>query len=179
MVAPAMTYALFAPVVLFAIYRRVCRNFGRQPLRSTRLAVRVVIFAVIAVLLLVPGVMGRHLGLGFVAGLLGGALLGLYGLHLARIDVTPQGRFYTPNRYLGVALTALLVGRLAYRPFIIMSMRGGTAIAAQDPAAMAAMSSMQHSALTLAIAGLLVGYYLVFYGGLLWRVHGSEPARAG
>lgn len=176
MPAPAMTYALFAPLVLFAIYRRVRRNFGRQPLRSARLAVRVAIFAVVAVLLLVPGVMGLHLGLGSVAGLLGGVLLGLYGLHLTKVDDVPEGRFYTPNRYLGVALTALLVGRLVYRFFIITPMIGGAAVAAQDPATMLAV---HRSALTLAIAGLLVGYYLAFYGALLWRVHGFSPARSG
>ncbi len=176
MAAPAMTYALFAPVVVFAIYRRVRRNFGRQPVRSARLVVRVAIFAVIAVLLLLPGVMGLHLGLGSVAGLLGGVLLGLYGLHLTTIQDTPEGRFYMPNRYIGVALTALLVGRLVYRFFIMMPTLGGASLAPQGPATILAM---HRSALTLAIAGLLVGYYLAFYGGLLWRVHGLAHARPG
>lgn len=173
MPAPAITYALFASLALFAIYRRVRRNFGRQPLRSTRLAVRVVIFAVIAVLLLVPGVMGLQLGLGSLAGLLGGVLLGLYGVHLTSVDDTPEGRFYTPNRYIGVALTALLIGRLVYRFLVVMPMLGGAAVVAQDPAA---MLSVHRSPLTWAIAGLLVGYYLAYYGGLLWRVHGTLPA---
>lgn len=170
MPAPAMTYALFAPLVLFVIYRRVRRNFGRQPLRSGRLAVRVVIFAVVAALLLMSSVLGIHLGMAGAAGLLGGAALGIYGLHLTRIEDTPAGRFYIPSGYIGMGLTALLLARLAYRFAVVMPMVGGGTTVAQDPAA---MSALHRSPLTLAIAGLLVGYYLAYYGGLLWRVHAT------
>lgn len=176
-----MTYALFVPLVIFAIYRRVRRNFGRQPLRSTRLVIRVAIFAILAMLLLTLAVAGVEMGspvrLGSVAGLLGGAALGLYGLHLTQVEDTPQGRFYTPNSYVGMGLTALLLGRLVYRFAVLVPVVGAAATqgtAGYDPTA---LSALQRSPLTLAIAGLLVGYYLAYYCGLLWRAHGAASAR--
>lgn len=177
-----MTYALFVPLVVFVIYRRVRRNFGRQPLRSTRLAITVAIFAIIAVLLLASAVVGMETGsllrMGSAAGLLGGAALGLYGLHLTRIENTPQGRFYTPNSYIGMGLTALLLGRLVYRFAVLMPMMGAAAAQATAGYDANTMSALQRSPLTLAIVGLLVGYYLAYYCGLLWRAHGPASTRA-
>ena len=42
--------ALTAALVLFIIYRRFRRNFGRQQLRPKRMIVRMTIFAIIGVL---------------------------------------------------------------------------------------------------------------------------------
>jgi hypothetical protein len=44
-----------------------------------------------------------------------GGLLALYGLRLTRFERTAQGLFYTPNPYLGIALSLLLAGRILYR----------------------------------------------------------------
>jgi len=37
MATPAMTYAVFVPVVLLVLYRRLRRHVGRQPLQGWRL----------------------------------------------------------------------------------------------------------------------------------------------
>jgi hypothetical protein len=172
MAAPALTYAVLVPVVLFSIYRRLRRNFGRQPLRVGRIAFRVVLFALVALLLLGSGLLMPRLGLGGVAGLLGGAALGLYGLHLTRFEAVPQGRFYTPNGVIGIALTALLLGRLLYRFLVLSPLMSAGAPGLQDPGA---MTTFQRSPLTLAIAGLLVGYYLAYYAGLLHKARALVP----
>ena len=49
---------------------------------------------------------------GLAGGLALGVPLGLYGLHLTRFETTPEGRFYTPNPYMGVGLSMLLAGRV-------------------------------------------------------------------
>jgi len=64
---------------------------------------------------------------------------------------------YTPNPWIGGALSLLLVARLAWR-----WQQGARAF---GPAAAA-----QPSVLTLAFAATLVAYYLVNGGGLAWRM---------
>ena len=43
---------LFAALVVFAIYRRLRRSFGRQPLRPRRMSVRIALLALVACALL-------------------------------------------------------------------------------------------------------------------------------
>ena len=168
----AVSYAVMVPVMAWAVYRRLRRHFGAQPLQRGRLGARVVVFAIIGVGLLASAWLMPTLGIGGAAGLLVGAVLGVYGLHLTQFDDTPQGRTYTPNRYIGFILAALLLGRLAYRFAMLASV--GTP-ATQDPNAMA---MMQRSPLTFAIVGVLIGYYLSYYGGLLWRTRQLRPLNA-
>jgi hypothetical protein len=55
--APNMTLAIMIPVVAFAIWRRVRRSFGRQPIRRKQMIVRIAIFSVIGVALATTGLM--------------------------------------------------------------------------------------------------------------------------
>ena len=48
-------------------------------------------------------------------GVLLGAALGVLGLRLTRFEATSAGLFYTPSAHLGIALSTLLVCRIAYR----------------------------------------------------------------
>jgi hypothetical protein len=99
-------------------------------------------------------------------GLSAGALLAVYGLRLTRFERAPEGLFYTPNAYLGVALSLLLVGRVLYRLAQVYSGDVLTAVASSD---------FVRSPATLAIFGTLAGYYVAYAAGLLrWR--GSNAA---
>jgi hypothetical protein len=94
-------------------------------------------------------------------GLVAGGVLAVYGLRLTRFERTAQGLFYTPNAYLGVTLSLLLVGRILYRLAEIYS--DGLAPAA-------ASADFASSPATLAIFGTLAGYYVAYSLGLLrWR----------
>ncbi|MEG2942039.1 MAG: DUF1453 domain-containing protein [Thermomonas sp.] len=176
MATPAMTYAVLAPVVLLVLYRRLRRHIGRQPLRAWRIGLRLagVCIAALALLLIgVAGALGGSMaGLGVLAGLAGGGLLGSYGLRLTRFETTPEGRFYTPNPWLGVGLSALMLGRLAYRFVVVRDV--SQAVTLTDSTA---LGILHRSPLTLAIAGLLVGYFLRYSLGL-WRATRTPAAEA-
>lgn len=167
MATPAMTYAVLAPVVLLVLYRRLRRHIGRQPLQAWRVGWRLagVVIAAIALLLigLAGALAGSVAGLGVLAGLAGGAVLGSYGLRLTRFETTTDGRFYTPNPWLGIGLSALMIGRLAYR-FVAVRSVSQVALVGDSTA----LGLLHRSPLTLAIAGLLVGYFLRYSLGL-WR----------
>lgn len=158
--------ALLVPFIAWRVYKRVRRNIGRQALRATRLKVSVAIFGAVLV-----GFAWFALGAPRVLAALGGGLAvsaGLAGLalRLTKFEATPEGRFYTPNAAIGVAVSVLFVGRLAYR-FLAL---GAAGTAAADAATGGASAlPVGQSALTYFLFGLSVGYYIFYYAGLLWK----------
>ena len=150
---------IIVAVIAIRMYTRVRRNIGRQPLRPARAIASIVIFAVVTFLLALYGVLFPRLLIGLGGGLVLGVLLALVGLRLTQIEATPEGHFYTPNRYIGVALSTLLVGRVLYRLFLISTVSDNPA---PTPALM-------QSPLSLLVFGLLAGYYMAYYAGLLIR----------
>jgi hypothetical protein len=156
------------PLMAFAIYRRVRGSFGRQPIRSTRMMVRVAILAALAVGFAFYGMQKPGLLEGLAVGIAGGAALGYLGLRLTRFETTADGDRYIPNPWIGAVLTALLMGRVAYR-FIVAGPAMADAAQQHGPA-------FGDSPLTLVVFGLTVGYYIAYYIGLLvhhkrWRAN--------
>ena len=65
-------YLVMLPLLAWMVWRRVSRQFGRQPIRRKRMIFRIVVFAIIGGLLALSGF--RHVAL--AEGLLGGVLVG-------------------------------------------------------------------------------------------------------
>lgn len=166
----AVSIAGFAVLFAFLIYRRFRRLFGRQPVQPARLKFRVVFLLVIGALLVLRGGLGAQSALAVAAGLGGGIALGLLGVRLTTFETTPQGRFYTPHGGIGLLLSALLLGRLAYRFVVVWPLMHGAHVAGENP-----MASFQRSPLTLAIFALLIGYYVTYCIGILLRAGGDAP----
>jgi len=161
MIAPSAIPLLFAPLMAFAVYRRVRGSFGRQPIRTTKMKVRIGIFAVVIALAMTSGLQGIRLAEGVLGGaVLGAGLATFLGLRLTRFEAGEGHDFYIPNPWVGGALTALLLGRLAWRFIVLAPAMAGGAAAAQVPAA-------GNSPLTMAVVGLTLGYYLAYYAGIL------------
>jgi len=150
---------IFVCLIAWRMYFRLRRNIGQQALQPKRMVARIVIFAVLTCGLAVFSFLHPRLLIGLGVGLALGLPLGLVGLKLTQFEVTPQGRFYTPNSSIGVGLTILLVGRLAYRIMVLMTISNNPP---QSPALM-------QSALSFCVFGLLAGYYMTYYIGVLMR----------
>ena len=151
---------LFGGLMAWGIYRRVRRNIGRQPLRPRRIMVSIVMLSVISVLIFSLSLQLPKLVFGMGGGLLLGALLGFVGLRLTKFETTEAGHYYTPNTHIGIALSVLFVGRMAYRFWAIRDVT----VAPNSPPPF-------QSPLTLFIFGLIAGYYLVYYLGLFGHTH--------
>lgn len=169
---PATSHALpiagFAVLFAFLMYRRFRRLFGRQRVQPARLKFRIAVLLDVAAMLLLRGSLGAQGGLAVAAGIGGGIALGLFGLRLTTFETTPQGRFYTPHGGIGLLLSALLLGRLAYRLVVVWPLMHGARMAGANP-----LASFERSPLTLAIFALLIGYYVTYCIGILLRA-GSE-----
>ncbi len=156
-----MSLAL-VPIMLLVIWRRVRGQFGRQPVRRTRMTVRIAAFAAIGLLASLAGFADIRLLEGLASGIVAGGALGMVGLRLTRFERTEDGGdAYVPNPWIGAVLTLLLVGRLAWR----FSLLGPwSAVPAAPPSG---THAAWQSPFTMVVLGLLVGYYVSYYAGLL------------
>jgi hypothetical protein len=152
---PSLTPFVATAGIGWIYYRRIRRQFGRQPWRQgVAFWLRV---GLLSLLLLALAFAAFALPQGLLAiagGVAIGASLGALALRHTRIERVDGALWYTPNPWIGGALSLLLVLRLAWR-WQQGTLAGGT---------------QQPSALTLAFATTLVAFYLINGAGLAWRM---------
>lgn len=159
---------VIAALIVWRIYMRMRRSFGRQRVQDRRMWARVGIFSAATVLVSLGAVRDLPVLAGLLAGIACGAVLGYVGLRHTKFEVTPEGRFFTPHTYIGLAVSALFIGRLLYRlPEIYGAMNpaGGAGRGLATP--------YRQSPFTLAVFGAVVGYYVLYYLGVLQRTRPS------
>lgn len=158
---PHMIPFIVVPLMAFAVWRRVRGTFGRQPIRRQRMIGRIAVFAVLGAVLALSGLHNLRLLEALLGGALGGVLLGLAGLRLTRFERDATGAdAYIPNPWIGGLLTVLLVARLGWRLMVMAPQMQDSAVASSAPA-------IGNSPLTLLVFGLLIGYYITYFIGLL------------
>jgi hypothetical protein len=158
---PAPNYLpllIFVPLVIWRMYSRIKRNIGRQQLGKWRPWITLTIFPVIIILISLGAFAQPLRLLAMAGGLAAGAVLGVFGTKHTKFENTPEGLFYTPNAHIGIALSALFLGRVIWRMFQVYSM---------DPNAQPDPNDFANSPLTLSIFGLLAGYYMIYAVGLI------------
>jgi len=166
---------IFAVLIPLMIYRRLRRSFGRQALRPKRMTVRIIILAALAASLAPAAVRSAGLLAGEALGAVAGIALALWGANRTRF-LTQNGQlYYVPHTYAGIAVSLLVVARIAYR-FTQIYSGGGVLANAGTAAPGAASASMVQSPLTVGIFFVLIGYYVYYYGWLLWKAKHVMPA---
>jgi hypothetical protein len=161
-----------AALIAWRLYARFRRVVSRQRLARMRPWVTAGFFTVLPLFMFLGSFEHPLNAIALAAGAVAGAALAAYGLRTTRFEVTPDGLFYTPSAHIGIALSALLAVRLAYR-----ALQFNFASEAGD-------SLHEHfgrSALTLLVFSTFSGYYATYAIGLLrWRrrVRQEQPASA-
>jgi len=134
---------------------------ARQRLSRARPWITLTVFSLIIVLFAASTLVHPERLVWFIVALACGGALSVYGFRLTSFEVTPEGLFYTPNAHLGIALSVLFVARIVYRLIEIYAFGTAPQPGSQD---------FVRSPLTLAIFGVLAGYYIGYAIGLLrWR----------
>jgi hypothetical protein len=167
-----VTPYILTAVVVWAVYRRMRRSFGRQRVQEKRMWIRIGFLTLAAALIVTTVARDIDVVGALAAGIVCGAALAFAGLKYTKFEITPEGRFYTPHAYIGLVVTALFVGRLLYRFLGVYNGVTPPAAAGQSLAA-----TYQHSPFLLAVFGVLVGYYVLYYLGVLQRT--KPPASLG
>lgn len=165
----ALSTAVGIGLIALLYYRRFRRSFGRQPVQPKRMMTRVVILCVVGALLLFGVALNPKMLAADVGGLVVGLALGWWGLKLTRFERHADGVHYIPHSWFGIAIGVLLLARLAYR-FTVLWPAMQAAHATPGPQPMQYASSP----LTMGLFGLLVGYYVSYYLGVL-RVAKKQP----
>ena len=158
MPTPNLAPLMFIPLMGWAMYRRIRRQFGRQPLRVKPMIVRLIVLALVALALIALAVTVPTMTLAIAGGLLLGVAIGVTNLKLTRFEWTPAGDYYYPHPWIGAALSLLLISRVAYRYAVL----GGMQSIGNHP-----QPPPFQSPLTSAILALLVGYYVAYSIGVL------------
>ena len=136
---------------------------GRQPYAPRRMRARIIVLLAIGAMLVTS--LPTLSGFGSAAlGSVGGIALAVFGLRHTRFEKTDAGLFFTPNRWVGLGVTALFVGRLAVRLVTAFRLAEESALSGDSP-----LSHMHRSALTLVFYFLFAGYYAGYYALLLRR----------
>ncbi len=160
MTSAQLAPALIVPFIAWRVYARLRRSIGRQPWQPRRLVARAIFFGVISGLIALALLANPPSLAALLGGLLLGAPLAWWGLRLTQFEVTSAGKFYTPNLWIGLGLTSLLVGRLVYRMVVLLS------LPRMD---LPAMPGIFQSKITLVMFGLTAGYYVAYYTGVVLR----------
>jgi hypothetical protein len=159
-----------AALLLFIIYRRFRRSFGRQPLRPRRMIARVTVLSVVGALLLPAALHSSAGALAITAGVALCVALGAWGAQHTRFEWHAGQLHYIPHTYTGMVVSALFLGRLLYR-FLMLPRGGYSSGGAAFPGAppSEAFGSIYHSSLTLSVFFVLIGYYVYYYSYVLWK----------
>ena len=141
---------------------------GRQRLSKWRARITLIIFPLVSLMLASAAIAHPERLALFAVALAAGGALSMYGLKKTQFEATPGMLYYTPNAHLGIALSVLFLARIFYRIFEVYSMPVGTANGQE----------FARSPLTLAVFGLLAGYYIGYAIGLLNYRRGVLEAKA-
>ncbi len=164
---------IFAALVVFMVYRRFRRNFGRQLLRPTRMTLRLGVLLVLAAALAPATLRGRDYLFAETAGAAAGVALALWGASRTRFVRDGERLFYIPHTYTGIAVSALVLGRIVYRLVQLYPMGGFPGAGNPSPGAPA---SIVKAPLTAGLFFVLIGYYVCYYGWVLWKSKRITPA---
>lgn len=166
----------FAVLLVFVIYRRFRRNFGRQALRPTRMVVRIALLTMIGLALLTKTLRSWEFGAAAVLGVAVGVSLAIFAAKRTRFERLDDGLHYVPHTVTGVAIFALFLGRLVYRLVELYTHHDALVGAGPGPPATGfAPASMVQSPFTLGLFFVLIGYYVYYMSHLLWKSKRLAP----
>ncbi|HEV2332837.1 MAG TPA: hypothetical protein VGV16_06710 [Gammaproteobacteria bacterium] len=164
--------------LLFLIYRRFRRNFGRQKLGRKRLKFRLWVFSILGLLLFLPALFSPLRALATVVGLGIGVSLALWAAKHTRFEKQDGTLYYIPHSYTGMVVTALFLGRLLYKIlWVSHSAFSGFGV---DPGGVSpwdfgGFSAISSNPLTRIIFFILVGYYVYYYWYVLNESEHLKP----
>jgi hypothetical protein len=167
---------LLAALVVFAVYRRLRRSFGRQLLRPGRMILRIILLALVGCALTPMALRSAQYLWAELVGVALGIGLGLWGAERTRFLMYREQLHYVPHTYTGIAVSLLFLGRLVFRFVgVYLSPQAAHVANATDSSQAFAPTSMVRSPLTVGILFVLVGYYVCYYGLVLWKSKRIKP----
>jgi len=163
--------------VFFIMYRRVRRNFGRQKLNRSYMIFRMVVLCLVGALMLIPTFFLRELAVMTLIGSVIGVGLAIWAAKHTRFLREDGVLYYLPHSYTGMVVTALFVGRIAYRVFV-MSQPHAVITSDFRPGMgdFDYLGGFYHNPWTRLVFFILIGYYLYYYWYVLHESKHLKPS---
>ena len=167
LIVPVLVILVFVALIPVALVQRYRLGTARQRARGWLAAINLVGLALSSVMFLLtaalttiwlPGALTYT-----VAGLATGGVLGATGLWLTRWEPAADSLHYTPNRWLVLAITLVVAGRLLFGFWRAWQ----TWHAGVDDAAWVAAAGVAKS---MAAGAIVLGYYFVYSFGVRSRL---------
>jgi hypothetical protein len=134
------------------------------------MTLRIVLLAAVGCALLPLGLHSAQYLWAEITGAALGIGLGLWGAERTRFMMYGGRLHYLPHTYTGIAVSLLFLGRLAFRVVQVYADVPASYVAdPRDPSLVFAPTSMVKSPLTVGIFFVLAGYYVWYYGWVLWK----------
>jgi hypothetical protein len=168
---------LLAAVVMFAVYRRLRRTFGRQLLRPRRMVFRIALLTVVGCALMPLALRSAQFLTAELSGAVLGVALAIWGAERTRFLKYNGQLHFMPHTYTGIIVSLLFLGRLVFRLVQVYSGAGHaphSGDAAEPSQAFSSGSAIQ-SPLTVGLFFVLVGYYVCYYSLVLWKSKHLKP----
>lgn len=165
----------FFAFILWIIYRRFRRLFGRQELRPKRMKFRIVLLTVLGIFLALPILISQQLAWAMVVGLAMGVSLGVWGAKHTRFESVDGMLYYIPHTYAGMMVSALFLGRLIYRLVLVSHSAWDLVSVDSGPGFGDFFGDIGRSPITYCIFYMLVGYYVYYYNYVLYESKHLKP----
>lgn len=165
-------------IVLFFIYRRFRRNFGRQKLGRGRLKFRIILLSIVGGLLLIPAFFSPTRFLTTAVGIGIGVGLALWAAKHTRFEKQDDTLYYIPHTYTGMVVSALFLGRIIHRFVVLSSSMSSLAMmdsTGANPGDFGGFSAITNNPVTRCIFFILVGYYVYYYSYVLMEAEHLKP----
>lgn len=157
---------LVGALLVWVLYRRFKRTFGRQLLSPLRMMFRIGLLSLVGVLSLMQALRGPWQLLGTEAlGLIAGMALAIWSASKTRFERHDGRLYYVPHTFSGVVVTVLLLSRFLYRMLRSYQARSQMGAAA----APMSIATAVHNPFTMGLLFVLVGYYTCFYSLVLLK----------
>lgn len=167
LIIPVLVVLAFVALIPIALVQRYRMGTARQRAKGWLAAINIAGFGLSAGMFLgtaaltsiwVPGAFTYT-----AAGLATGCVLGMAGLWLTRWEPAPGSLYYTPNRWLVLAITLAVTGRVLFGFWRAWHTWG----AGLDDASWFAAAGVAES---MAAGAVVLGYYLAYWIGVRRRI---------
>lgn len=155
-------------LVLFALYRRIRRTVGYQPLAKRRMTTRMVLFLVVLVLFLVSGYLNPIIYLYDAIGIVIGGAIAIISIRTTSFEQRANGWYYRPHPWIGILLVVLLIGRIGVRAYEVYTLSADKTLT-QSTSANNGLDVYAHDPFTTLVLFTLFTYYVVYYIFLIRR----------
>lgn len=160
---PLVALALL-PLVAWRVYSRIKRLTTRQRSRTWRHRTTLVFFPLLLLMLVLTSVGSPILMMALAVAFAAGSGLGLLGISKTTFEQVGDEYYFTPHARIGALVAVLFLARMAWRAWEWYTSNGAHQDFARSP-------------LTLAVFGVLAGYYVTYATGLLrWRKQAATAA---